>query len=737
MKTFYQKIVLSLAFIFVFVLHASAWSWLNVQNPRTWDKWGQGTIEDALLTVQPKGIYIECELYLTFSGRDNNFLPSDTLEISYYFSLPSKSIVHDSWLWVGDSIVHARLIDRWSAWQIYESIVKRRRDPSLLYKQWGDYYSLQIYPMMGNEQRKAKITFLVPASWTARSVSCPIPTDMLQASKIPLEKLRVLVKESPEFQNPSVPVIPEASFKRTQDPDFGPCLETFIPGNYIGFSQIYLSFSHFVTNGLYLSTLNNGAEGIYQMAILPSKFFQLDQPKKLLFLFDFEKKNEYQAGGNQVYAELKNLMANYLDENDYFNIIFSGPQPMMASNSWVKATPENMRQVFSMLGSTPVQNFSGLQELLTSGIKFIQKTGNKGSMVLLANTDHYATNDSANLLMDYLKTFEPLPVTHIVDFDNSYTWYYFGGKYFRGNEYFYTLLTRHTKGNYYQYNYWDNNIADMLTKVFEISGGKISSFDLHTSMKEGFCYGRFNIEDPGQAIYLDKPILQVGKYYGNLPFVAELAGIYNGQPLMVRKEIPASQIIPSDTLLAKMWAGNHIASLENTWNYDNEMISQIVESSLSNRVLSVYTAFLALEPGMEYSIEDPGNPASGSNGAKIFAEDGVYSLDRNGQPSSQTTGINENSIQTTIFPNPFHNRTRITISINNFRVAGNIKFTIAIYDITGRKVTEFDPHELFFNGTMSVEWDGTDASGRQLKEGIYYLQISSTLFKKNVRLIKL
>lgn len=737
MKQVYCKIILASLLTLLIPVYALAWSWLNVQNPHTWEKWGQGSIEEALLTIQPKGIYMECELYLTFSGRNNDFLPSDTLEISYYFNLPAKSIVHDSWLWVGDSIVHARLIDRWSAWQIYESIVNRRRDPSVLYKEWGDYYSLQIYPMMGNESRKAKITFLVPAVWTAKSVSCPIPVDMLQASKIPLDKLRILVKESPEIQNPLIPVVPEAVFKRIQDPDFGPCLETFLPGNYIGFSQIYLSFSHFVDNGIYLSTLENGKEGFYQMAILPSKFFQLNEPKKLLFLFDFEKKNEYQASGNQVYAELKNQLINYLGTNDYFNIIFSGPQPVMLSNTWIQATPDNLREVFAKLGNTPVQNFSNLQSLLSKAITFIQKTGNNGSMVLLANTDHYATNDSANMLMDFLKTFDPLPVTHVVDFDNTYTWYFFGGRYFRGNEYFYTMLTRHTKGNYYQYNYWDNNIADMLGKIFEISGGRITSFDLHTTLKDGFCYGRFDINDAGQAIYLDKPILQVGKYFGTLPFVAELAGMYNGQPVIVRKEISAAQVLYSDSLLTKMWTGNYITSLENSWSYDNQIISQIVETSLANRVLSVYTAFLALEPGMEYRVEDPGNPNSTANGTKIFTEDGIYTLNDVRQDNNHATGIEENAIQTTISPNPFHNHTRITITINDFRIAGNIKFSIGIYDIAGRKITEFDPRELFFNGIMSVEWDGTDANGRQLKEGIYYLQINSTLFKKNVRLIKL
>jgi hypothetical protein len=141
----------------------------------------------------------------------------------------------------------------------------------------------------------------------------------------------------------------------------------------------------------------------------------------------------------------------------------------MASKSWVRATPENMRQIFSPAWEHPRSELFRIAGFADQRYQIHQKHREQRYHGSAGQYRPLCTNDSANLLMDYLKTFEPLPVTHVVDFDNTYTWYYFGGKYFRGNEYFYTLLTRHTKGNYYQYNYWDNNIADMLTKIFEIS----------------------------------------------------------------------------------------------------------------------------------------------------------------------------------------------------------------------------------------------------------------------------
>lgn len=209
MKQIYLKLTFSALLMLASIAPSLAWSYIYVQDPRSWSKYGQGSVDEATITLEPKGLYMECNLYLTLSGKGNNFSASDTLEITYYFSLPERTIMHDSYLWVGDSMVQSRLLDRWSAWQIYESIVKRRWDPSVLYKDWSNYYHLQVYPLMGNDSRKVRMTFLVPMKWTSRNASCPLPLDMLANSKIPVDKLTILVKENGDFLNPQFPLCRE------------------------------------------------------------------------------------------------------------------------------------------------------------------------------------------------------------------------------------------------------------------------------------------------------------------------------------------------------------------------------------------------------------------------------------------------------------------------------------------------------------------------------------------------
>ena len=114
--------------------YSFAYTYLYVQDPRGWSGSYSGTIEEASISLKPLGVYMETDLYLTFSARGSFFGSSDTLEVVFFFELPANAIVTDSWLWIGQDTIKAKIMDQWTASSIYESIVKRRRDPSILRK---------------------------------------------------------------------------------------------------------------------------------------------------------------------------------------------------------------------------------------------------------------------------------------------------------------------------------------------------------------------------------------------------------------------------------------------------------------------------------------------------------------------------------------------------------------------------------------------------------------------------
>jgi len=163
--------------------NALAYSSLGVSDPKNWWKYGRGQIQESTITLTPKGIYTEVGMYFTFSTKATAYTsPQDTLEVVYKFDLPEGSIVIDSWLWVNDVIVKADIIDRWTARSIYEGIVKRRQDPSILMKNGSNNYELRVFPMAGNQTRKVKITFLLLNKWNPDGSSyINLPLSLLNA----------------------------------------------------------------------------------------------------------------------------------------------------------------------------------------------------------------------------------------------------------------------------------------------------------------------------------------------------------------------------------------------------------------------------------------------------------------------------------------------------------------------------------------------------------------------------
>jgi hypothetical protein len=547
--------------LFLFISYSFPYDWLYVQDPQNW--WGgQGTIEEVTISIRPKGIYMEYGMYITFSARDLGFSNSDTLEVQFYFDLPENAIICDSWLWIDDQIIKAEIMDQWTASQIYEDVVNRRRDPSILFKRGPTNYELRIYPMPGDGQRKVKITYLCPTQWNVSAVQSPLPTNLLRTSYNQLSKFDILTWLGEDWKHPRIVEFPEIEFGSESDTLLGSYFHATIPSEIIQ-SSINFSVDVPFKDGIYVGKFENAEEGIYQMVMLPSKAFNISASYKVAVLIDYDaSKSTYTKA--DVISNLKSLLHSNLSEKDSFNIIFSGINILRISGSWIPADSVTIENTFSGINVDEIANYSNLPTLLGNGIDFVKDKGNDGSLLLISNSDQVGDYNVANDLIDDLLGLMTtrLPI-HVVDYENqNYSYYWFGGRSYYGNEYFYSNITRLTSANYYRLLYGEGTLLGIMSSAFHSLSGFISSFDLHTKLQDGFCYGRYLLGANVNSVYLNKPILQVGKYIGNLPFIIEASGVYNSTPFSQAFEISEEDIFTSDSLNEEAWAGNYIQYLE-------------------------------------------------------------------------------------------------------------------------------------------------------------------------------
>ena len=227
---------------------------------------------------------------ITFSAKGlNQFSESDTVEAVYHFNLPEGALITDSWLWFGDTILKAKIIDRWSAREIYEEIVGRRKDPSILFKNSTRNYELRIFPMAAKESRKVKLTVLLPTEWNANEVSALFPAENLMVSKYPAD-IKVMTKLSSEWTNPVISGGNTTPLDEVNDSANDTTHFVFYNANELTYNQKFMVGSP-LKSGPYLSFYENGDEKFYQLAVLPLQEMNVGEDQKLLFLFDYQKEN--------------------------------------------------------------------------------------------------------------------------------------------------------------------------------------------------------------------------------------------------------------------------------------------------------------------------------------------------------------------------------------------------------------------------------------------------------------
>lgn len=696
-------------------LSAFATDYLNILDPQNPWRARQGTIEEALISIRPRGLFLEYGVYLTISAQDTDFRSNDLLEIEMMFDLPAEAMVTDLWLWVGDEIMRAEMYDQWTASNIYENIVNRQRDPAILFKRSATQYELRVYPMRGDESRKIKLTYLTPANWSSTQISAPLPTELLQTSRKPVNDVHLVAwpggtAAASEWSQPKLAEHPQHAFVARKDRDQGAYLSSRLTADMVE-ETLTLTYTSPMQDGVYVNHFEKNGEGIYQLAFLPSAALDVGETQRVNVLVDYAASNSGISSG-EVLESVRQFLHNHLTEEDLFNVVLSQLAVKRISEMWLPADSATIDDVFASLGDQALADYSNLPAVLANGVEFVQKSGEGGEIILVSSANQVGDFQEANrLILDLTEEMNPTISVHVVDYqDRNLNAHLIGGVQYRGNEYFYVNLSRMTAGTYL--NTRDGGaLSSMLSEVFDALSGLITSFDLHTTLESGFSFARFTSGSVRGSAGVTTPVRQVGKYMGSFPFRIEASGVHEGDAFQIDVAVDGSDVHPADSTNETVWVGKYLQFLEGE-PASNDVISEIVQYSIRQRVLSRYTAFLALEPS-----------------------DSVSACGDCRDESQLVSSTDELPVDTLIaieaYPNPFAERTTIVAKLG--RAAVDVE--AAIYDIMGRRIRSFagstDGQRLEF------VWGGLDDAGREVANGVYFVVVTTPNQRISHKLVRM
>ena len=696
--------------------------WFN--SPRNNSLSFKGTIEDATAYCEVSGSHLKTDLYLTFSTKAfTGNPPSDSVELRMYFSLPQQSFVTDLWLWIENDTSIALLADRFKAQTTYNTIVGARKDPALLTKTYGDNYQLNIFPFTLPGKRKIKITYSSPLNISDSSGIVSLPYWLFTASApYNAKPFTIFLKEHLLWKSPSVRGNTVFSFSPFSDTTFGNVLRCEIPRDSISSIQrldiVFQRKSNSFAN--YGEKYQNGNEGTYRFVVDPLTSLGINPAKNILLLVDFDSANVRPGyTKNNLLEQITKSLSTKFSKKDSFNIIFTAKKsPKYLSSHWLPVDSVSIANIFtSSVNVNTILDTVNLSGLLYEGFSYAKKKGNAHSIILLASSDEYTIIPFANAVVDSISKIAPTNIKfYSIDNNDSGKYYYPANYYFYGNNYLYSqLATRYYGSTYRTRNNPGYSTPDYyIGMILENLRWQIEYFDVNVYLQTGFTYQNYFSTGLTNNTKVQSSVSQVGKFNGSFPLTIDITGFYNGKLYSKKIIMNDSDFIPADSNLNKVWANQLLSQFA---NYYYTRSDQAIELSLQNRILTYWTAFLALEKGQKLC-----DTCIGMN-----FRDGVP-LGTNEKKSIPTE---YEIIQA--YPNPFNPSTTLKI-----RLPQNIEskdVTLCIFNILGQLVKTFEVSDLNDQQDHNFIWNGRDNNGKFVSSGVYLAVLTTPAKRYSVKLL--
>lgn len=117
------------------------------------------------------------------------------MEGVFHFPLPQDASISGFGMWIGGELIEADVVEKQRAREIYETILRERRDPGLLEWTGGNIFKARVFPIEPHSEKRIKIVYtqVLPVKANQYRYSYGLRSEMLQKNPLRELSLEVLV----------------------------------------------------------------------------------------------------------------------------------------------------------------------------------------------------------------------------------------------------------------------------------------------------------------------------------------------------------------------------------------------------------------------------------------------------------------------------------------------------------------------------------------------------------------
>lgn len=617
------------------------------------DRWFDGD----LVPVPPGTLPLIAER-LKVDANIREFAATTTVEQTFYnqyrhriegtflFPLPEGAGVTDFAMTIDGKEVGAELLDARKAREIYEGIVRRQRDPALLEYLGRDLFRARIFPIEGQERKRIRIEYTqaVPGDNGLGRFVFPLRNRAFHTPRPPVRPPHPIPFRDNERVAPAPPApdSPErvdvvslsariesrvgikSVYSPTHDIDLHREGEHVVKVGFEGTggaSQDDFILYYQLTDAAFGLNLlahrdSSDEEGTFMLLIAPKSEVREAEiaAKDIVFVFD----TSGSMSGEKIQQAKKALVycLRNLNPGDRFNVLTFSTAVTALEEQLVVATQDSLDEAIKFVGEVRARGGTNISEALTTALAMLPKDDARPSMVLFLTDGQPTVGET-----------RPARILEAVGERNKADarLFVFGV----GDDVNTMLLDRLSLDNRGVSSYvrpnedieaevgglYDKIASPVLSDLrLDIDGVKVE--DLHP----------VTLPD----LFRGSQLTVFGRYRGEGPATIRLRGTMRGEEQTYSYSADFPRRAREHAFVPRLWATRKVGYLLEQLRlngHSQELVDEVVRLATRYGILTPYTSYLVLEPGMTAETEAiaavrrgtvapapgmPGRPADGT-----------------------------------------------------------------------------------------------------------------------------
>lgn len=535
-------------------------------------------------------------------------------EGTYIFPLPKGATIHKFSMFIGEKEQQGRILDRNEARQLYESIVRRRKDPALLEYIDRNTFQARVYPIPPNGDKRIRLEYteVIPKTGEQCRYVYPLSTERFSAK--PLDDVRITIRlkanvsisniyspshiVSVEQQNPREALVTWSAKNVQPDQDL----------------ILYYSLGN-RSMPVDVMAFNDGKGKGYFMLLATPQITEESAvlPKNVVFVLD---RTGSMAGEKIVQAKdaLKYCLKS-LKINDRFDLITYNETSDSLWGSLKPASQANIESALKAVDTVDASGGTNLNQALIDALKIYPEEGKANFVVFL--TDGLPTVGERNIetILNNAKSANKAKV-RIFTFGVGYD----------VNAHLLDLLAEQSGGQS-EYVLPNESIEAKISSFYKRIGQPVlTDVQIKTS---GVHVSEMYPMSPLPDMFRGTQLIVLGRYQGSGLAKFTLSGkTAKGFQSWDRQVSMPSHDIERD-FIPHIWAARKIGYLldQVRLHRTDELIKEIVQLSKEWGIPTEFTSFFVDEPG-ETPIDSAIHRASVHLSKAVQAESGVWGVNQ-------------------------------------------------------------------------------------------------------------